>query len=187
MQTTPQTNLAATLESSQPRRALTFSSQSEDLFGLHLLSRFSGDIQAQEQPTVIVPIAVLRNDDVGSADGNTGLSESIETDGAQRLQTGSSKTERQQQKIHRCLDAGAVDVLTSPLDEPTLHRLAVHAYRTQRTAQKEQARFLTSRKLRKRSWVGEPDEKPYAYLREVMYVLPRTLELPLLLTNANDN
>ncbi|KAL1954968.1 hypothetical protein VTO42DRAFT_375 [Malbranchea cinnamomea] len=146
------------------RRSLTFSSESDELFGLHLLSRISSDIQVREEPNVIVPIAVLRTSDEADGGGSLAAQESREETTAQKRAAGMLG----RRKVQRCLDAGAVDVLASPLDQSTLDRLAVHAYRSLKSAEKERSRFLANRKLRKQSWVGAKDEKPYAYLREAM-------------------
>ncbi len=73
-----------------------------------------------------------------------------------------------------CLEAGALDVVQSPLDKAGIIGLTVHAYRIYKTAKKEQVGFLAqARGRRKQSWVGveptsEEDEKPYAYMREAM-------------------
>jgi 3',5'-cyclic-nucleotide phosphodiesterase len=69
-----------------------------------------------------------------------------------------------------CLEAGALDVVQSPLDKAGILGLTVHAYRIYKTAKKEQAGFLAqARGRRKQSWVGvEDEEKPYAYMREAM-------------------
>lgn len=132
------------------RHGFTFSSKSEESYGLALLSGVSADIQVQEAPNIIIPIAVLRSVKSGAGAGPTDASSA------------------EPQQIAKCIDAGAVDVLTMPLNLPRVEGLLVHAYRTRKTAQKEQSRFLARRKLRKLSWVGVHDEQPYAYLREAM-------------------
>lgn len=142
------------------RRGYTFSSQSEESYGLQLLSGVSADIQVQEAPNIIIPIAILRS--VGS----WLTSSSRNSNDVSGLQGGGLSWEPQQ--ISRCLDAGAVDVLTIPLSRARIEGLLVHAYRTRKTAQKDMSRFLARRKLRKHSWVGVHDEQPYAYLREAM-------------------
>jgi hypothetical protein len=71
-------------------------------------------------------------------------------------------------RLVRYLDAGAVDVLSSPLSKDSVHGLAVHAYRVHKEVSREESRFLTAKKNRKLSWVGVNDAKPYAYLREAM-------------------
>jgi hypothetical protein len=71
-------------------------------------------------------------------------------------------------RLSRYLNAGAVDVLSSPLSKDRMHGLAIHAYRLQKEAAREEASFLTNKRNRKLSWVGVDDGKPYAYLREAM-------------------
>lgn len=139
------------------RRGFTFSSQSEESYGLQLLSGLSSDIQLQESPSLIIPIAILR----------TSCAE--HPDHAVELQQ-QNHLLPDPQRISKCLDAGAIDVLTTPLEKARVQGLVVQAYRTQKTAQRQQSRFLARRKSRKHSWVGVHDEQPYAYLREAMYV-----------------
>ena len=71
-------------------------------------------------------------------------------------------------RLSKYLDSGAVDVLSSPLSKERLQSLAVHAYRLQKEAARDEASFLTTKRNRKLSWVGVDDAKPYAYLREAM-------------------
>lgn len=71
-------------------------------------------------------------------------------------------------RLSKYLDCGAVDVLSSPLSKERLQSLAVHAYRLQKEAARDEASFLTTKRNRKLSWVGVDDAKPYAYLREAM-------------------
>ncbi|OJJ47848.1 hypothetical protein ASPZODRAFT_15295 [Penicilliopsis zonata CBS 506.65] len=152
------------------RRGFTFSSQSEEAYGLQLLSGVSADIQVRDGPNLIIPIAILR-----SPATNLARQTLEETDGD--LDLDQQPKQHQQHRdilsaeprhVSRCLDAGALDVLTSPLDRSRTHGLLVHAYRTRKTAQKELSRFMAKRKLRKQSWVGVHGEQPYAYLREAM-------------------
>ena len=143
------------------QRTFTFSSHSDEAPGLSLLSGVSNDIQVQDGPNLVVPVAILR------AAGSDAPGEANTPDPTGELQNRNPVTLEHKQ-IARCLDAGAVDVLTTPLDRSRIQGLVVHAYRTRRTAQKEMSRFLARRKLRKHSWVGVHDEQPYAYLREAM-------------------
>ena len=71
--------------------------------------------------------------------------------------------------VFRCLEAGAIDCLQSPLQQERLYGLTAHAFRAHKDASKDQPTLLT-KQMRKRSWVGMDEEKPYAYLRESMYV-----------------
>ena len=140
------------------RRGFSFESQPEESYGLQLLSGVSSNIQLQESPSLIIPIAILRS-----------TSSPEPPDYALELQHHNHLFPDPQQ-ISKCLDAGAVDVLTTPLEKARVQGLLVQAYRTQKTAQRQQSRFLGRRKSRKHSWVGVHDEQPYAYLREAMYV-----------------
>lgn len=142
------------------QRTFTFSSHSDDSPGLSLLSGVSNDIQVQDGPNLVIPIAILR------AAGSSAPSDTA-TEPASEPQAKNPVTLEHKQ-IARCLDAGAVDILLTPLDPARIQGLVVHAYRTRRTAQKEMSRFLAHKKLRKLSWVGVHDEQPYAYLREAM-------------------
>ena len=69
--------------------------------------------------------------------------------------------------VLRCLEAGAIDCLHSPLQQDRLYGLTAHAFRAHKDACKDQPALLT-KQMRKRSWVGMDEEKPYAYLRESM-------------------
>ncbi|XDG00717.1 hypothetical protein ABKA04_000332 [Annulohypoxylon sp. FPYF3050] len=70
--------------------------------------------------------------------------------------------------LRRCLDAGAVDVMASPMHIKTLTTLEVHAYRAHKKAAREQQAALEVSRGRKRSWVGVHEDQPYSYLREAM-------------------
>lgn len=142
-------------------RTFTFSTQSDEARGLSLLSGVSNDIQAQEGPNLIIPIAILRlpTPDVSSDNAASGPTSQPQFQGPLTVE---------HKQIARCLDAGAVDVLTTPLERSRIQGLVVHAYRTRKTAQREMTRFLARRKQRKLSWVGVHDEQPYSYLREAM-------------------
>lgn len=141
-------------------RPFTFSAHSDEAPGLSLLSGVSNDIQVQDGPNLVIPIAILR-----AAGSNAPRDIAMEP--ASEARTKNPVTLEHKQ-IARCLDAGAVDILLTPLDPARIQGLVVHAYRTRRTAQKEMSRFMAHKKLRKLSWVGVHDEQPYAYLREAM-------------------
>ncbi|PGH33458.1 hypothetical protein GX50_03693 [[Emmonsia] crescens] len=147
-------------------RFLRFSSESDDFCALELLARFSANLKIQTEVNLAVPIAVLRfvqNDvDCGkSGDSETKDDEAI----AEGTENDLSLVNR---CITRCLDAGAVDVLTTPLDASRLQSLSVHAYKIYKTARKQQWRDLVDGRPKKHSWVGANDHQPYSYLRETM-------------------
>jgi hypothetical protein len=71
-------------------------------------------------------------------------------------------------RLSRFLDAGAIDVLPSPLGVDRVQGLAVHAYRAHKEISREDGSSVLQQRSRKLSWVGIDEERPYAYLREVM-------------------
>ncbi|KAJ4383856.1 3',5'-cyclic-nucleotide phosphodiesterase [Didymella sp. IMI 355093] len=131
-------------------------SEPDDTYGTHLLTHVSSEISSRNFSKLVVPIVML-----------TGLA--VETPSV----TAPSSLNKtlvltDTVKLSKYLDSGAVDVLSSPLSKDRMHGLAVHAYRLQKEAQREEASFLTTKRNRKLSWVGVDDAKPYAYLREAM-------------------
>ena len=79
--------------------------------------------------------------------------------------------------VTKYVEIGAVEVLPSPVPRERLFGLAAHAYRAQKEAWRERAEHLRKRKARKLSWLGDNDERPYAYLREKMCVpLPDSID-----------
>ncbi|KAJ5142622.1 uncharacterized protein N7515_001409 [Penicillium bovifimosum] len=142
----------------------TFSTHFDEARGLSLLTGVSNDIQGQEAPNLVIPVAILRLPAHNALNDNAGAGPTS-TPGTPGFQ-GPLTVEHKQ--IARCLDAGAVDVLATPLDRSRIQGLVVHAYRTHKAAQREMSRFLARRKQRKLSWVGVHDEQPYSYLREAM-------------------
>jgi hypothetical protein len=147
-------------------------------YGLKLLQCIASEIQYQSLSKLVVPIAVV----------STSVSTSDTSDRAVSQQRADLESEAQpQNKSHpssqkstglvapldqtrtiQYLDAGAVDVLTSPLLRERMPSLGVNAYRAHRDASKDQRALLDIKRGRKRSWVGVDDQKPYAYLREAM-------------------
>lgn len=70
--------------------------------------------------------------------------------------------------LKRCLDLGATDVMSNPMNAKCVTNLEVHAYRAHRDAALDQQALVALRRGRTRSWVGIADQKPYSYLREAM-------------------
>jgi len=157
------------------RREITFSSESDESYGLQLLSRIASDLQVEEGVELIIPVAIVQPKRKGSLDGlleRNGKPTVLrapygpETVAVQLEDTSDSLDP---QIMLQCLDAGALDVVKSPLDKAAIMGLTVHAYRIYKKAEKEQGSFMAqARKGRKQSWVGMEEEKPYAYLREAM-------------------
>ncbi|KAF2837988.1 HD-domain/PDEase-like protein, partial [Patellaria atrata CBS 101060] len=142
---------------SSRKPTLTDSGELDDLYGLHLLLHVSSEIQQRNLSKLVVPIVILSGFDRGWA---------IPTSPSPGLY--GSQASGDTVRIVRYLDAGAVDVLTSPLSKDHVQGLAVHAYRVWKEASREDSSFLATKRKRKLSWVGVDDSKPYAYLREAM-------------------
>jgi 3',5'-cyclic-nucleotide phosphodiesterase len=155
------------------RRQITFSSESDESYGLQLLSRIASDLQVEEGVKLIIPVAVVQPK---RKDSDSPSERSAPTSSLARGSESTIASNEDQSAIidsHmmlNCLEAGALDVVQSPLDKAGILGLTVHAYRIYKTAKKEQAGFLAqARGRRKQSWVGvEDEEKPYAYMREAM-------------------
>lgn len=165
----------------------SFLSESVDAYGVQLLALLSSDLQLQEGPKLILPVALLRSSEESSDDGAE-----FDADADSYADACTDKalehncpilSSSQQISLPRCLDAGAVDVICQPLQPLRVRGLMVHAYRARRAAQKEMSRFMAVKKSRKQSWVGLHNEKPYAYLREVMCVLLAELTISCIVSN----
>jgi len=155
------------------RRQITFSAESDESYGLQLLSRIAADLQVEEGQKLIIPVAIVqpkRKDSEATIAGNHTSPGGFYARHAQSLRFEDTSHTIDSQIMLHCLDAGAVDVVQSPLDRATIMGLTVHCYRIYKAAKKEQAGFLArAGNRRKQSWVGvEEEEKPYAYLREAM-------------------
>lgn len=176
----PKFNPAAHADSPLPspsllRREITFSSESDESYGLQLLSRIASDLQVEEGAKVIIPVAIVQPKRKSSIDeGSEHHRVSSITRSPYGSETVPATVEDRSdvidpQMMLQCLDAGALDVVKSPLDKAGIMGLTVHAYRVYKKAKKEQAGFMAlARRGRKQSWVGVEEEKPYAYLREAM-------------------
>ncbi|EED16869.1 high affinity cAMP phosphodiesterase, putative [Talaromyces stipitatus ATCC 10500] len=151
-----------TLDSATPFSGrFTFSSEYSDSYGVQLLALLASDLQLQDGPKLITPIAMMRTPE--------GLGEEAEKLQCSQLSQKLCATSLALPSLpSRCIDAGAADVLCQPLQEARVQGLLVHAYRVRRTARKEMTRFLSIKKSRKQSWVGVNAEKPYSYIREAM-------------------
>jgi hypothetical protein len=134
-------------------------SEPDDIYAMHLLTHISSEISSRNFSKLVVPVVML-----------TGLNHEEVTSTGPPPSPGlhASHPLTDTVRLTRYLDAGAVDVLSSPLSKDRIHGLVVHAYRLQKEFTREEASFLTTKRNRKLSWVGVDDTKPYAYLREAM-------------------
>ena len=159
-------------------RQLTFSSEADECYGLQLLSRIASDLQVDEGVKLVIPVALVRKNrkDSNGAHVSTAKNSQAGKDSPISSAFDDKPSPVDPNMMLQCLDAGALDVVPSPLNNEKILGLTVHAYRIYKTAKKEQSAFLASAskymaaaRRRKQSWVGIEEEEPYAYLREAMY------------------
>lgn len=150
-----------------------FDNGEKEMYGLKLLESISCEIQQKKISNMVIPMALIKLLD---SDLNLLQSKSHakiynhysehSSDGYPKHRR--SPTEIDQAIIMQSLEAGAVDIFTSPLQEERLSSLAVHACRYIRENMNQHKIVMELKRARKRSWVGIDDQKPYAYLREAM-------------------
>ncbi|KAK4698157.1 hypothetical protein P7C71_g1, partial [Lecanoromycetidae sp. Uapishka_2] len=155
------------------------SSEVPDFYGLALLQHIATELSNSTLSKLVVPISMFHKSEPESVTthqfSNTRLSRPS-SGGFPKFGPKSSSPRRTSGKnimvdSHRtskCVDIGAIDVLTSPLQEDRLRGLSVHGYRARKEMLKERAKFLAQKKARKQSWLGSTEDKKYGYLREAM-------------------
>lgn len=182
-------NEETTLDGNDPatvgaaRASVTESSGLDEHEGTSLLRHISSKRTESKLPKLVFPIAMVHNRRAVMSTGThsqTGRSMRPSSGGLDKLTKSNPSSHwepstsnpimMEPPKMFKCLDAGAADVLPSPLIESHVSSLTLHAYRAHKEALKERAAILAAKRNRKRSWVGFDDKRPYAYLREQMYV-----------------
>ena len=151
--------------------------------GISLLRHISSEKTESKLSKVVVPVAMIHHNKVSTSTGGrtpSGRPSRPYSGGLDKLSKSSYLGPKESgatssvivdpHKMFRCLEAGATDVLSSPLIEARVTSLPLHAYRAHKDASRERAALYASKRLRKRSWVGFDDKRPHAYLREQMYV-----------------
>ena len=148
-------------------------------YGLSLLQHISSEISNSRVSQLVVPIAMIHNWELNAtfgsrspiirpsrpdSDGLDISSESPSFNHRERTPTAPTVDPR---RLQKCLDAGAIDVLVSPLQPDRVYGLTAHAYRARNQASKERTESVTANRSWKRSWVGF---ESYAWLLENMYV-----------------
>jgi 3',5'-cyclic-nucleotide phosphodiesterase len=163
-------------------RDLTASPDLEDLYSIQLLQHISNEIAYSNYSKLILPVAMASNlEGILASDRPTPggrptrpASNSFNplgpdsTNAALDSEVYTRSAPVAPKRMMKCLNAGAVDVITSPLDKARISGLIAHVYRAHKESLKDQAAFLATMRQRKRSWVGMENDVPYAYLRESM-------------------
>ena len=168
-------------KSPNPRLELA-SPDPEDFYSVQLLQHIANEIAYSNFSKLIIPIAMTHNLEgfIAAADvRRSGRPNHHTPDSFSRLDAEMPKPEFDPnihgpnapvdpKRMLKCLESGAVDVITSPLTRARVYGLVVHVHRAHNESVKDRAAFLATMQLRKRSWVGMDNQKPYAYLRESM-------------------
>ena len=179
----------ATLARSNPaagdaaKGSITEASELDEHEGTSLLRHISSEKIDSKLSKLVVPVAMVHHRKPRSSTGprghsgrlirpsSGGLDKHSKSNSSGHHESATSSTKvLEPPKMFKCIDAGATDVLSSPLSESRVSGLTLHAYRAHKEALKERAALLATKRNRKRSWVGFDDRRPYAYLREQMCV-----------------
>lgn len=151
----------------------------KDHYGLTLLQHIASEISNLKLSTLVVPIAMIHNWEINTTFGSGGpiARPSRPYSGGLDMPGESSPSSHKDltfnaptvnpRRLQKCLDAGAIDVLVSPLQPDRVYGLTAHAYRARDYASKERTEPLAANLVRKRSWIGLDN---YAYMLEDMYV-----------------
>ena len=148
-------------------------------FGLSLLQHISTEISDLRLSKLVVPVAMIHNWEINTTFGSRGPITRPSRPYSGGLDTPTKSTVSNHKdltytapvvnprRLQKCLDAGAVDVLVSPLQPDRVYGLIAHAYRARNQASKERTGYLAANRLRKRPW---SELGNYACLLDDMYV-----------------
>jgi hypothetical protein len=155
------------------------SSETLDFYGLALLQHIATELSNSSLSKLVVPISMFhkyesetstshQSSSSRSSSPVPGAFPTVGLKSSSPRRTPAKNAFADPHQTIMCVDKGAVDVLTSPLQEDRLRGLTVHAYRAHKEMLKDRAKFLAQKKARKQSWLGSTDNKKYGYLREAM-------------------
>lgn len=153
-----------------------------DLHGYTLLQRICTEVANSSLSKRIVPIATLYNTaeyelisgispnspPSRPSSGNYSTSKIVKPNTSSPRRPMGKKAVTDARRTVRCVEVGAAEVLFSPLQEDRLQGLVSHTYRAHKEALRERSEYIQKKKMRKLSWLGNNDKRPYAYLREKM-------------------
>lgn len=137
--------------------------QEEELYGLALLRSIISESFVRNASKLIVTVPIIAPPCGDKQDHGNGVEETGEGAVA-----GNKRRAYNKRMLKKCLDLGATDVMTNPMNAKCISILEVHAYRAHLDAAREQKALIELRRGRTRSWVGISEEKPFSYLREAM-------------------
>lgn len=159
------------LSNPSPAKAAEPQISDVELYGLRLLQRVVAEADLLKLLKLVVPIPIISlpsllqaGPPIGSMDFEEGA-----VGGTHISMSSSNGRFSRPELVRTCLEYGATDVMTSPLQPHNVESLEIHAYKARQAAAREREALLQIRKNRKRSWVGvDTGGKPFAYLREAM-------------------
>ena len=175
--------------SSSRSREASQTSDASDLYGQALLQYICAEVSNSNLSRRIVPVAMVYNTEYEFVAGFTAnkaasrpssgafSSKFAKPNSSSPRRPVSKKGAPDSRRVLKSVDLGAVEVVPSPIPEDRLQCLMVHAYRAHREALRERSEYLQKKKVRKLSWLGNNDKRPYAYLREKMYVPIGSIDL----------
>lgn len=149
-----------------------------ELYGSRLLQHVVSATTEQRLSCLVIPVVILSLPEPGSKNRTTisyeakkalnTLEAKLFTNHDDHNTTATISIPIETQLAVPYIDLGAVDVIANPICAERLPSLAIHIYRAfkQFVANRQQLDQL--KRVRKRSWVGLGESKPYAYLREAM-------------------
>jgi len=140
-----------------------------ELHGLQLLKHIAAENLRESPLHPMICLALVRNRDSATP---TRSSVEVDMESPDFLRPGRPGRQNQDaldaQTLIKCLNAGAADAVPAPLSSMSLRHTLVHVYKAHLHSLKDRPERVDLKRLRKRSWVGVEDERPYAYLRESM-------------------
>ena len=140
----------------------------QEYYGVTLLKHLAAESHQDAIGKLVIPIAVIRNGKRLSAQKSSdsfsvvNLCDSLRAN----VQASTSFQLVDTSLLMKCLDAGATDAFNSPFTADRLQQIIVAAYKAHLQHAKAKPNRLDLKRMRKRSWVGIEEERPYAYLRE---------------------
>lgn len=155
------------------------SSETSDFYGLALLQHIATELSNSTLSKLVVPVSVFHKSESETLTSHPSTNNRLSRPSSGGFPTFGLKSSSPRRapgknaavdprRALRCVDNGAIDVLTSPLQEDRLRGLTVHGYRAHKEMLKDRAKFMAQKKARKQSWLGSTDDKKYGYLREAM-------------------
>lgn len=138
--------------------------QPEDPYGMDFLQHMSTVIRMEDYGSRIIPVAML------SGLSDTGSKEQLPlTDTSLHVPSTFANNTSMGSVHNRYYEAGAVDVMRSPVSIDRVHCLPAHAHRlnVDRNRRRRSSPYLPSQS-RRTSWVGTLDDRPYTHLKDKM-------------------